>query len=125
VKIARCIILAAAIVLFIGGLAHLLGYKVVLVPTLLKSNLEPRVVAAIRCVWLVFTAEAVILSPALVWISRKPGTRTLLLYLSLLPIVEFILMYHFVGLFLGSYMMAVAAMLLVLGAWLLPQDKQV
>jgi hypothetical protein len=123
VKIARCIILAAAIVLFVGGLAHLLGYKVLLLPALLRSNLEPRFISAIRCVWLVFTAEAVILSPALVWISRKPGTRTLLLYLSLLPIVEFILMYHFVGLFLGSSMLGIGAFLLLLGAWLLPREQ--
>ena len=121
-KVARVVILLAAITLFCGGLAHIVGYTFI-VPVLLKSNLEPRIVSAIKCVWLVFSFELFILSPALVWISRKPGNRSLLLYLSVLPIVEAVMMYHFVGLFLGTYMIGAGAILLVIGAWLLPQER--
>jgi len=122
VKSARLLILLGSIVLFLGGLAHALGY-VKLFPMIAASNLRPDLVSALRCVWLVFSAHALLLSPALVWISRRPGTRSLLRYLMLIPLVDALLMYHFVGFFLGFYMLATATVLLTAGAWLMPASE--
>jgi len=64
----------------------------------------------------------VLLAPALLWISRQTGTRSLLRYLALIPAVDAVLMFHFVGFFSGFYLVAACALLLLAGAWLMPRD---
>ena len=123
-KLARLLVLLSAIALFLGGIAHTFGYT--RISTILAgSTLSPKIADALRCVWLVFTAEAVLLAPALVWISRRPGTRSLLLYLALIPVVDAVLMYHFVGFFIGFYIVSASALLLLAGAWQLPRNQGV
>jgi hypothetical protein len=56
-----------------------------------------------------------------VWISRQ-GSRSLLRYLVLIPTVDALLMYVFVGFFAGFYLVATSALLLLAGAWLMPRD---
>jgi len=119
-KTARWLILVASTILFCGGLLHLIGYKFV-ISVLVKAGIDATILGAVKAVWLVFSVELVILSPALVWISRRAGPRALLLFLSLIPVLDGILMYHFVGLFIGTYMVAAGSLLLVIGAWLLPR----
>ena len=102
--------------------AHLIGYKF-LIPDLVKAGVDPAIVGAVKAVWLAFSVEFVVLSPVLVWISRRTGLRPLLLYLALIPVTDFILMYHFVGLFIGTYIVAAGSLLLVIGAWLLPRSE--
>lgn len=119
-SLARWLVLIASIVLFAAGLLHVIGYLYGLGPALVKSGIDPRVLGAVKCVWFVFTVELVILSPAFVWISRLPGMRLLLLFLALIPVIDAILMYYFVGAFIGSNMVAAGSVLLVIGAWLLP-----
>jgi hypothetical protein len=120
-KIARVLILLAAIVTFLAGLAHLFGYKFV-IPILLSSNLQPKITEALKAVWLIYSIHLVLLSVVIVWLSRLPGTRSLLLFLALFPITDAILMLRFVGPFLGLYMVSTAAVLLLVGAWLLPRS---
>ena len=119
-RTARWLILLAGIVMFLAGLAHTIGYGFVM-PVLVKSNLPAQIVDAIRCVWLVYSVHLILLSVAIVWISRLPGTRSLLLFLALVPIFDAFFMFHFVGPFLGLYMVATSAVLLLIGAWLLPR----
>lgn len=117
--IARCLILAAAIVLLCNGLAHLLGYSHV-IPILAASGIPPHLVSAVKALWLTYTAHLVLLSVATVWISRLRGARSLLLFLVLFPAVDAVLMYRHIGLFIGFYAVSIAALLLLTGAWLLP-----
>jgi hypothetical protein len=117
----RWLILLGSIILFLGSLLHLMGYKFV-VPALAKAGVDLTLLGAMKAVWLVFTVEIVILSPALIWISRRPNPRALLLFLALIPVIDGILMYHFVGLFIGTYIVAAGSLLLVVGAWLIPRD---
>lgn len=119
-KLAHWLILLASIVLFCGALLHLIGFRFV-IPVIAKTGIDPRLLGAVKCVWLVFTVQLVILSPAFVWISRRPGARALLLYLALIPLIDAILMYYFVGRFIGSNIVAVGAVLLLIGGWLLPR----
>lgn len=123
-SLARWLILTASIILFAGALLHVVGYSFIL-PALLKAGIDPKLLGAVKCVWLVFTVELVILSPAFVWISRLQGMRSLLLFLALIPVIDGVLMYYFVGAFIGSNMIAAGSVFLVIGAWLLPRGRRI
>ena len=84
-KLARLLILLGSIVMFAGALLHILGGLKGVFPVLLKAGVDPRIAGAIKCVWLVVSAHGLLLAPALVWISRRQGTRSLLRYLALIP----------------------------------------
>src|SRR5271169_69442 len=120
---ARLLILLGSIVMFVGALLHIVGGSLGVFPVLAKAGVAPLVASAIKCVWLVVSAHGILLAPALVWISRRHGTRSLLRYLSLIPLVDAVLMFHFVGLFSGLYLVSTSALLLLAGAWLMPADN--
>jgi hypothetical protein len=119
----RWLILLGSIVLFAAGLMHVIGGFSFLIPALVKAGIDVRLLSAVKCVWLVFTVELVILTPAFVWVSRRSGGRSLLLYLALIPVIDGVLMYYFVGPFIGSNMVAGGTLLLLIGAWLLPRGN--
>jgi hypothetical protein len=120
-KLAHWLILLGSIVLFASGLVHLLGYPHIF-PVLVSAGVDLRLIGAIKTLWLSFTVEFVILSPAFVWISRLPRGRNLLLFLTLIPLMNAFLMYYLIGPFIGAHMVLAGALLLLLGAWLLPSD---
>ena len=119
---ARCLILATGIILLCNGLAHLLGYSHV-VPILVASSVPPHIVSAIKVLWLTYTSHLALLGVAIVWLSRLPATRSLLLFLVLIPLGDAVLMYRFIGPFIGLYMVLAATLLLFIGAWLLPRSE--
>ncbi len=119
---ARWLILLASIALFCAGCMHVVAYSF-LTPVLAKAGLDPKILGALKAVWLVFSVELMVLAPAFVWISRRPGARSLLLFLSLIPVIDAVLMYYFVGPFIGDYLVTAGAVLLVAGAWLLPRGQ--
>jgi|HubBroStandDraft_4_1064222.scaffolds.fasta_scaffold03380_7 hypothetical protein len=121
-KLAPLLILLGSTVMFAGALLHIVGGSVGVFPALAKAGLDPLVAGAIKCVWLVVSAHGILLAPALVWISRQ-GTRSLLRYLALIPAVDAVLMYCFVGFFAGFYIVSASAILLLAGAWLLPRSE--
>ena|ERR1035438_8991143 len=121
-KLARLLILLGSIVMFLGALLHILGGSRGVFPVLVRAGVDPLVAGAVKCVWLVVSAHGVLLAPALVWISRGQGTRALLRYLALIPVVDAVLMYCFVGFFPGFYIVSASALLLLAGAWLLPRE---
>ena len=121
-KLARVLVLLGSIVMFVGALLHILGGSLGVFPVLVKAGVDLRVAGAVKCVWLVVSAHGVLLAPAFVWISRCQGTRSLLRYLALIPLVDAALMFHFVGPFAGLYLVSASALLLLTGAWLMPRD---
>ena len=120
-SLARWLILFGAIVLFLGAIAHMIGYTF-FIPALIQNNLATKYVNAVRAVWLVFSLHMVLLSIGIVWLSRFPGSRRLVLFFALIPTIDSIIMFHFVGFFLGFHMVGAAALLLLAGAWLMPRD---
>jgi hypothetical protein len=120
-SLARWLILLGAIVLFLGAIAHMIGYTF-FIPVLIQNNLSTKYVNAVRAVWLVFSLHMILLSIGIVWLSRLPGSRRLVLFFAMIPTIDASVMFHFVGLFLGFYMVAIAAVLLLAGAWLMPRD---
>jgi hypothetical protein len=123
--LARWLILLGSIIMVVGALLHILGGSLGVFPVLVKAGVDPLVAGAIKCVWLVVSAHGVLLAPALVWISFRQGTRSLLFYLALIPLVDAMLMYHFVGFFIGFYIVSASALLLLAGAWLMPRGNSV
>jgi len=104
----------------LGGLLHLLGYSRI-IPVLVAAGMDATIVGAFKAVWLAFSIQFLVLAPAFIWIGRRPGARSLLLFLALVPVLDAILMYYFVGRFIGSYIVSAGAALVIIGAWLLPQ----
>ncbi|MGA9564200.1 MAG: hypothetical protein WBS19_01630 [Candidatus Korobacteraceae bacterium] len=121
--LARWLILLGSIVMFVGALLHILGGSIGVFPVLRNAGIAPLVAGAIKCVWLVVSAHGLLLAPALVWISRLPGTGSLLRYLALIPLVDAVLMYVFVGFFAGFYLVSASALFLLIGAWLPPRNQ--
>ena len=119
-SLARWLILLGAITLFCGAILHTIGYTF-FIPVLIKNNLPTVYVNAVRSIWLTFAWDGIVLSVAFVWFSRVAGARKLVLLLALVPLIDALLMYHFVGLFIGTYVVSTAAVLLLVGAWLLPR----
>ena len=120
----RWLILLASIILFCGGLLHLIGGYKFMMPALVNAGVDPKLVGAVKAVWLAFSVQFWFLSPALVWPwLRRSAARSLLLYLALIPVIDAALMYYYVGPFIGAYIVSVGAILLLLGAWLLPRDE--
>ena len=95
-KPASWLILLGSIVLFAGGLLHLLGYPYIF-PPLVKAGVEARLIGALKAMWSAFAVQFVILSVALVCISRRPQGRNLILFLCLIPLINAILMYSLIG----------------------------
>jgi len=124
-KLARLLILLGSLVMFVGALLHIVGGSLGVFPVLAKTGVDPLVFGAVKCVWLIVSAHGVLLAPALVWISRRQGTRSLLRYLALIPFVDAVLMFRFVGFFTGFYIVSASALLLLAGAWLMPRDQGV
>jgi len=118
----RWLILLASIILFCGAVLHLIGYKFV-IPALLNAGVDPKLLGAVKAVWLAFSVQVWFLSPAFVWISRRPAARSLLLYLALIPLIDAALMYYYVGPFIGAYIVSAGTILLLIGAWLLPRGE--
>jgi len=119
VKAAHWLVLLGACILFLGGLVHLLGYPHIF-PVLVQAGIEARLAGALKTLWALFTVDLLVLSPAFVWLSRQANGRSLLLWLALIPVTAAVLMYCWIGPFIGSYLISVGAGLLVVGAWLLP-----
>lgn len=117
-KLASWLILLGSIVLFAGGLLHLLGYPYIF-PPLVKAGVEARLIGALKAMWSSFAVQFVILSVAIVWIGRRPQGRNLILFLCLIPLINAILMYSLIGPFIGSYLLSAGTVLLLTGAWLL------
>jgi hypothetical protein len=121
-KLARLLILLGSIVLFASGLLHLLGYPYIY-PPLVKAGVDAKLIGAIKAVWSAFTVQFVVVSAALVWLSRRPQGRSLILFLCLIPLIDAVLMYLLVGPFIGSYLVSAGTVLVLIGAWLLPSSQ--
>jgi len=121
-KLARLLILLGSILLFASGLLHLLGYPYIF-PPLVKAEVDAKLIGAIKALWSAFTFQFVVVSPALVWLSRRPQGRNLILFLCLIPLINAILTYLLIGSFVGSYLVSAGTVLVLIGAWQLPNSE--
>jgi hypothetical protein len=121
-KHARWLVLIGALLLLLGALLHSYGYKFV-APAMAATNSPPALLAAFKTLWLAFSIQAALLCAVIIWASRLPQGRALVLLCSAIPAAISILMFWFLGAFIGSIMMGLATVFLVVGGFLLPHDK--
>jgi hypothetical protein len=123
VKTARGLIIAASVILFATALLHGWGYPKVSAE-IAGSNARPLLVSAFKALWLVYSAHLIVLSLIFVAASRTPGGKRIVLIGLLIPALEVVLLFHFLGLFVGTIAVALAGVLLLAGGLMLPNGSQ-
>ena len=122
VKIARWLIVAGSAVLFLTALLHGSGY-VQVSREVEKSAMKPFLVGGFKALWLMFSIHLLVLSAAFIVASQTPKGKRLVLLCTLIPAFDTILLFHFVGVFIGTIALAVATLLFLAGWFLLPQGE--
>ncbi len=123
VRIARWLILAGSVVLFLTALLHGSGY-VQISRVLEKSSMIPFVTSGFKALWLIFSVHLVVLSAIFIVASLTPNGRRLVLLCTLIPACDTVLLFHFVGVFIGTVALAVATLLFLAGGLLLPKGEK-
>ncbi len=122
VKIARWLIVAGSVVLFLTALLHGFGYLQVS-RVLETSDMKPFLTGGFKALWLMFSIHVLILGAAFIAASRIPEGRGLVLLCTLIPACDTTLLFHFVGVFIGTIALALATLLFLAGGLLLPQGE--
>ncbi len=122
VRIARWLIVAGSVVLFLTALLHGSGY-VQISSALENSAMKPFLIGGFKALWLVFSVHLVVVSAVFIVASLTPKGRRLVLLCTLIPACDTILLFHFVGVFIGTVALAVATLLFLAGGLLLPQGE--
>jgi len=122
VKIARWLIVAGSVVMFLTALLHGSGY-VQVSRVVEKSAMKPFLVGGFKALWLMFSIHLLVLSAVFIVASQTPKGKRLVLLCTLIPAFDTILLFHFVGVFIGTIALAVATLLLLAGWFLLPQGE--
>ena len=117
----RWLIIAAGVVLAATAALHATGYSTVS-SAILASGAGPFLVAAVRALWLMVSVHLVVLSVVVILASGVAGARWVVLACALIPAADTVLLFRFVGLFVGSFALAGATALLILGV-LLPSRR--
>jgi len=112
------------VILFATALLHGWGYPK-LSAEIAGSNAKPLVVSTFKALWLVFSAHLIVLSLIFVAASRIPGGKRIVLVGLLIPAFDVVLLFHFLGLFVGTIAVALAGVLLLAGGLMLPNGSQV
>ena len=121
-KIARGLIAAGSVVLFLTALLHGSAYGQVS-RVLEKSGMGPFLTGGFKALWLILSIHLVLLSAVFMVASWTPKGRRLVLLCTLIPALDTVVLYHFVGVFIGAIALAVATLLFLVGGLLLPQGE--
>jgi len=122
VKTARWLILAGSVVLFLTALLHGSGYLQIS-RVLEKSAMTPFVTGGFKALWLMFSIHLLVLGAVFIAASLTRKGKRLVLLCTLIPACDTILLFHFVGVFIGTIALAVATLLFLAGGLLLPQGE--
>jgi hypothetical protein len=119
-KIGRWLIVAGSVVLVLSALLHGSGYLKV-TGGLAKSDAALNLVAAFRALWMMYSFHLALLGAVFYEASRTARARLLVLLGALIPASDAVLMFHFLGVFMGTVALAVATLLLLAGGFLLKE----
>jgi len=122
-KLARWLVVIGCLLLLAGGLLHSYGSAFVFAK-LAASNLDGGLMGAMKCLWLSFSVEFIVLSFIIFRASRLSNGRGLVLLCTVIPALTAILMYQFAGAFSGAHMLAAGTLCLAVGGWLLPRAHE-
>jgi hypothetical protein len=116
-QMSRWLIIGAGILLIATAGFHAAGYPSVS-NTILASGLNPSLVEPLRALWLMFSMHLVMLAIVVILARSVSGARRIVLACALIIAADTALFLRFVGLFVGTFGLAAATVLLVLGGLL-------
>ena len=119
--VSRWLIIGAGVLLVATAAVHAAGYPSIS-RIILASAVDPSLVAAVRALWLMFSVHLVILAVVVILARRVSGGRRIVLACALIPAADTALLLRFAGWFVGSFGLAAATVLLVLGGLLWPKS---
>jgi len=122
VKIARWLIVAGSLVLFLTALLHGSGYAEIS-RAVEKSDMKSFLIDVFKALWLMFSIHLLVLSAIFIVASQTPKGRRLVLLCTLIPAFDTMLLFHFLGVFIGTVALAVATLLFLVGGFLLPESE--
>jgi hypothetical protein len=122
-KFGRCLVIAGGVILIVGGLLHSYGYHLVEPRLVSCLNTEPQLVGVFKTLWLAFGVEFVGLGLIAIWGARVLVGRVVILLCALIAGLSSVLMFHYIGAFIGSEMNALASICVFVGALLMPRMK--
>jgi len=95
---------------------HALGYRPV-TAQLATSGMQAPWQAGIKGLWLIFSLHLVIVGALFLVACVRPGSvsKTVLVIAGLVPVGDTVMLYSFVGLFIGTVALAIAAVLVYVG----------
>ena len=120
-RVARWLVVMGSVILFCTAFVHLSGYSSV-THALQNTGARSFILNGFKALWLMFSIHLVLLSAVLVVASRTPRGKTLVLLCLLIPASDTVLLFHFIGLFIGTILLASATVFLIAGGLLLPQE---
>jgi hypothetical protein len=116
-KTARLITLIGSVVLFASGILHSTGYPKI-ASALAKNPTSPMLASVLKTCWITFSVEMVVLAViAFVARSLDRGGSIVLLCAAANAANGFLL-FHFLGPFIGVYLVAAVTLLFFVGGYL-------
>lgn len=119
--LSRWAVAGAGIIVVITAGIHALGYPSV-GTQLAASGLDPVWRSGIKGLWFIFSLHLVIVGALFLAASVRPAdvSRVVLIITALVPTVDAVMLYSFVGVFIGTVALAIAALLAYVGVALRP-----
>jgi len=118
-KLARALIAIGSLLLLLTVLLHSYGY-VQVAPKVAASNLPAALQGAFKALWWVLSVTGILLCPLILWASRIPNGRGLVLLATAIPVLMTLVTLLFVGVFVGSIGLGLSSLFLLAGGSLLP-----
>jgi len=122
-KAARWLVMIGSLLLLFGAILHVYGYTFAM-PRVAATNAGPEIFKVFKALWWSFSVTGVVLCPVIVWASRLPSGRGLVLLCTVIPAANSVFMFYFLGLFIGSIILGIATLLLFVGGLMLPRGAQ-
>ena len=121
-KTGQWLVLAGSFILLLTALVHGLGYSQV--PGALAPSGGNRLsVVAFKALWLMFSTHLALLSAVFVVASRVREGKWVILVCMLIPASDTVLLFHFVGVFIGTILLAIATLCFIVGGILIPRES--
>jgi hypothetical protein len=123
-RIGQKLVLAGSAVLVLSALLHGSGY-VKVTRAMAKSDAAENLVAAFKALWLMYSFHLALLGIVFYEASRAGRARRLVLLGALITASDAVIMFHFIGVFIGTIALTAATLLLLAGGFLLKGSRAV
>jgi len=112
----RLLLASSALLLLIGGLLHASAFNKVL-SALAIANLQPFAANSLKILWLADSTTSIALAAVFGFIAGRPSAakRSVVLLLALIPLATAVLIYIFMGSFIGGHIMLLSGLLATAG----------